>query len=183
MQKENAAVSVYTSLMVLERFCNRNDIAALVPEVKRSLREIRIPGRFERYSVKGLPVIIDGAHTVYSLKNFTTVIREMYRPPRSCVFGMVEGKDIHGSIRYILDTFDTICITTPGTFKKSNTDEIFCSFREAADSSHTIILEKEPETALDRVLAADQKVLCVAGSFYLAGIIKKLCNERGYAHA
>jgi dihydrofolate synthase/folylpolyglutamate synthase len=78
----------------------------------------------------------------------------------------------------LLPHFSRIIITTPGSFKKSNPDEVHAIFQEeiaASANKPTVLYIPETSAAIEQALALmKEKKLPVlgAGSFYLAADIR-----------
>jgi dihydrofolate synthase/folylpolyglutamate synthase len=81
-------------------------------------------------------------------------------------------------VREVLDQFDRVIISTPGTYKASDIGGLYDLFREMAkdDARHKeIYLVPSPVDALRQALeqTPEDKAILACGSFYLAGEIKK----------
>ncbi len=135
---------------------------------KRAAEKTKLFGRGELLSTDP-PVLLDGAHTESSVKrvldSFNTIC-----PSRSIlVFGAVDGKNIRAMAKVLAPAFDTVYITTPGTFKNSDprqTKDIFTQINPRT------ILELDPPKAAEAALRTGKPVL-VTGSFYLVSEIRK----------
>ena len=141
--------------------------------LSRGLREVRLPGRFERRTVQGVPVLLDGAHNAESMRALVETIRsEMPELKFLAVFGMVEGHDPAPVIKSVEEvavetfvapidfrrTFDPNKLAA--YFQKAN--RIFGSSREAI------------ETALQE---ANGRTVLVTGSFYLVGEVGRYLGD------
>ena len=183
-QNENAAVSALAGIRLLKDIFPERKLDEIIGVIGSALAAASIPGRFERYTAGDTDVIIDGAHTKSSLSQIMEVVKNAYDGSRSCLFGMVDGKDISSGVSLVLNTFGCVCVTKPGTFKKSDTELLFSCMMEYADHNKIrIFKEIDAVRGFDLLLKERPSLICVTGSFYLAGIIKKLCIERGYEHA
>ncbi len=69
--------------------------------------------------------------------------------------------------------FPRIIISTPGTFKESNPDQVFEIFRGLNQAT---VLEKRPEDALRKARqeSGGTRPILVTGSFYLVAEIRRL---------
>lgn len=131
-------------------------------------------------------LILDGAHTQKSMENLLDTFKQMY-PQKCgvCIFGAVEGKNHEAMCNLILETFDKIIISRPGTFKKSNVQALFEMFEHKIAEfdeykEKKVYLESEASSALElaqKLTSVDEPVL-ICGSFYLAGAFKEalLCR-------
>lgn len=144
-----------------------------------------LPGRMEVIDWKR-KLILDGAHTQKSMENLLDTFRQMYPSKEGlCIFGAVEGKNHEAMCDLILKNFDKIIISRPGTFKKSNIQELFEMFEQKISAfdgykEKKVYLESEAFSALNlaQKLTAPNEPVLVCGSFYLAGAIKEalLCH-------
>jgi len=119
-----------------------SSLAASVPSVK-------IPGRFERYNVKGRTVIIDYAHNGLSVTSVLSLVRKLYSGKIISVFGSV-GERSKGRRRELaeaaeagsdysvitsdnpgFESAESICMEIMHYFKNKSSCEI-CVDREAA---------------------------------------------------
>lgn len=152
---------------------------------EKALEKNVLPGRMERLDGP-VPLYIDGAHTPASVRYAIGTFRALYPGPGPvALFGCVSGKKHEEICAEILDGFETIIVTTPGTFKKSDPQALYGMLRSSATASglkRTILLEPVPDRALELAFvscAVSGAVLCL-GSFYLAGEIKEaLCRSTG----
>lgn len=135
-------------------------------EISHGLANCRIPGRFQEVE----DVILDGAHTLDSIKTACSTFKKIYSSG-SVIFGAVAGKNIDGMIEIIANDFDKIIVSTPGTFKESNINEIYRKFLKYK----AVKLIPDPSKALEQARLNRDKIL-VTGSFYMAGEIGKLLN-------
>jgi len=147
--------------------------------IRKGLSNFTLPARFERISETPL-LVLDGAHTSLSIGTCVKTFSSLYGEGGILIFGCAAGKDARSMAKLSISYFSMIIITTPGTFKKSAPEEIYSAFTDEAkkiDKPPEIILE--PETAkavkLGRSTAIKKKLpILGAGSFYLAGEIKKI---------
>lgn len=167
VQAQNCALA----LMVLKHLdLYRNDVTI------RALEAAKMVGRMEIISYEPT-IIIDGAHTVKSLKYLIQSFVELYGDNTSTViYGALEDKDhIHMS-HYLLKHFKNIIVSTPGTFKKSDVDSLYSLLKVEANgypNNPNVYLEKDPNCALRLALKLttnDYAILCT-GSFYMGGEI------------
>lgn len=160
IQGENALLALRTIEYILPTI--GDDI------IKKGLEKTRIPGRFQ---IKKLnpPVVLDGAHTKKSIKNSVETFKKIYGEG-VVIFGAVTGKDINSMAQEVVKGFNNIIISTPGTFKNSDINEVVNTFKKLG-----IDVKKypSPKEALDVALYYNKPIL-VTGSFYMAGEVAKL---------
>ena len=150
-----------------------------IPEeaIRKGLANFYLPGRFERICEKP-EVIIDGAHTANSIEMCLKTFTGIYGSEGILLFGCAEGKDLAKMAELLAPSFSTIIITTPGSFKKSNPEEIYKIFsarikEEGLKTELLFIPGTKEAIEKARLLALKVKqALLGTGSFYLAGEIK-----------
>ena len=151
-----------------------------VPQkTEKALSENRLPGRMELVSWER-PLYLDGAHTQNSMGNLLDTFRHMY-PGKAgiCIFGAVAGKNHEVMAHQVLSAFDTVVVSRPGTFKKSDPKALYDLLLSIKRPDQTVVLYENAEDALSYCLehtSVGEPVLA-AGSFYLAGEMKEaLCH-------
>jgi dihydrofolate synthase / folylpolyglutamate synthase len=85
----------------------------------------------------------------------------------------VSGKNPREMARILAPAFTRIIVSTPGTFKESNPEEVAGIFRGLNPRT---LLEKDPERALQcaRDASGGTRPILVTGSFYMVAEIRKL---------
>jgi dihydrofolate synthase/folylpolyglutamate synthase len=163
-QAENAALAYLT-------------LRRINPEISASVflqgvQGTRLPGRMEVRD--GAPVIVlDGAHTPLAVTRLLASFRKVFPGDAVLLFGSVAGKRPVEMARILAPAFSPIIISTPGTFKESNPEEVAAIFRGFSEST---ILERDPALALKRARAESggKKPILVTGSFYMVSEIRRL---------
>ena len=142
----------------------------LTEEGIRAIENLEMPGRFEERTIRGRKVILEVAHTARSVENALKSFERIHGRNSSytCIFGAVEGKDYRTMTDEILRVFDNMVIASPGTFKKTNIEEIYEYAREKCPSDGRITLIEDAHEALDFALEHSEVILII-GSFYLVG--------------
>jgi len=148
----------------------------------KGLGAFSLPARFEKISSTPL-FIVDGAHTKTSVKICVETFCSLYGEGGILLFGCAEGKDILSMAALCVSHFSLIIITKPGTFKKSNVEEIYTAFVQATDAQKIhpeIIFLPETKEAIDMAIRLALKhglPVLGTGSFYLAGEIRSGVNS------
>ena len=142
----------------------------LTDEGIKALQNLTMPGRFEERIIEGKKVILEVAHTARSVRNAVESFQRIYGKSEkySCIFGSVEGKDYRSMTDEIGEVFSNIVITTPGTFKKANIEEIYDYTRNRGGIHRKTTLIEDPHEALSFALESSEVILII-GSFYLVG--------------
>ena len=123
------------------------------------------------------PILIDGAHTVESLRHLLNSFIQLYGSTgNTVIYGVLEDKDHIHMTRLLLPLFDRIIVARPGTFKKSDPEALFLLLQEEIKEMRNpprLFLEKDSDRALELAMEtteAPHAILCT-GSFYLGGDI------------
>jgi dihydrofolate synthase/folylpolyglutamate synthase len=135
-----------------------------------------LPGRMEVAS-ESPPIVVDGAHTPLAVKRLLESFSAVFPGNAILIFGSVSGKKPREMAEVLAPAFEKVIISTPGTFKESNPEELFGIFR--AINPRTV-LEKDPAAAL-RMAEEDSGgtlPILVTGSFYMIAEIGKLLARR-----
>lgn len=140
-------------------------LSFLTEEGLRLLEKVRLPGRFERLSVDGIPVVVDAAHTVQSARRTKEAFLSLSPEAPALLFSAIEGKDIEGMLKELVPLFRAVVITSAGSFKRNDPEKVYWKAR-ALFPDASIYLEKDPDKALDLALSLSGSLL-IAGSFYM----------------
>ncbi|MBI9105902.1 MAG: bifunctional folylpolyglutamate synthase/dihydrofolate synthase [Spirochaetales bacterium] len=167
-QAKNAAMAV----SVLAHLKRKKETGISDINLALGIPSTALPGRMEVFAPAGSPkVVLDGAHTpksaILSAQAFFETTGEA---GGTLLFGAVDGKDTHGMAEVLSALFNRVVISTPGTFKKSDPDEVFRIFSSTGISAELL---KDPSDALDRALSYGKPVF-VTGSFYMVSEIRAL---------
>lgn len=146
---------------------------------EKAIEGVQLPGRFEQLTYKGKTLIIDVAHTKESVKHTASSFNSIFKNKNSnaVIYASVEGKDTLHMLSSVLDSFNKIIISKPGSFKKSDTLAIYelaNSLKDRQEVYHlvdsTLALEKGLE------LVENDGALLIIGSFYLASSLLEVIN-------
>jgi dihydrofolate synthase/folylpolyglutamate synthase len=99
------------------------------------------------------------------------------------IYGALEDKDHLHMASIVLQHFNKIILSRPGTFKKSDLHKLFSIFEELKAESHStasIFLIEDNSQALDKayMLKGAGGAILVCGSFYLGGGIAEVLKRR-----
>lgn len=173
-QRVNAAVAV----AALEAFSEATGRPLTEGDVREGLARVKLRGRVEVLSQDPL-VILDVAHNPSSLRALRQALLEHF-PDRRVVllFGLSDDKDAPGCLREILPSVSDVVFTTTGQPRSHDPQKLR---QMAQELRPELPCEVEPDVpkawkrALRRVGGGD--LLCVTGSFYLAGEIAALWEQ------
>ncbi len=163
-QAENAALACLT----LRR--TRPEIP--LQSYRDGLLAASLPGRMEVMGANP-PVVLDGAHTPLAVSRLMDSFDRIFPGEAVLVFGSVAGKRPREMASILAHRFPRIVISTPGTFKESNPEQVFEIFRGLNPGT---VLEKMPDAALKRARleSGGTRPILVTGSFYMVAEIRRL---------
>ncbi len=147
-------------------------------KVVQAMEKNQIPGRFQQLASSPC-LYVDGAHTTKSLQALLDSFTSLHgaSAKHTIIYGALEDKDHQHMANLVLDHFQQIIISRPGTYKKSNIAGLYTLFTDLASErtqSYQILLLEDNMQALKTAysMTADTDAILVCGSFYLAGGIK-----------
>jgi dihydrofolate synthase/folylpolyglutamate synthase len=142
--------------------------------IQGGLENFSLPARFERIVPN---LVIDGAHTPKSMEQCCKTFRSLYGDGGILIFGCAAGKNAEAMAGILGPHFSRIIITTPGTFKKSNPEEIYHTFSKKIGKGTVLLLIPDTIAAIERALEESRSPtplpILGTGSFYLASEIRK----------
>ena len=169
-QATNAAVA----LGVTSALEDSGSLPRLDPEaVRAAFRKLEIAGRAQIVGRRPT-VILDGAHTVESVRALWQTI-EGYVPHDKLVLimGISSDKDVDGILAEIVPHADTVFFSKSDSPRAVEPEELAESaLKQCGKKGH---VEPVPGEALRAalMLACPNDLICVTGSFYLAGKIRE----------
>jgi dihydrofolate synthase / folylpolyglutamate synthase len=147
--------------------------------IERGLKKAVLPGRFEIIYTEKYPklqyLILDGAHTVNSIRYTVETLRKLFTGRTlHLLFACAADKDVRDIAPLFKDLFSHITLSRPGETKHSDIAKAESAFFEAglpftSDADFT----KAIPAAL-ALAERDNAVLLVTGSFYLVAEVKKI---------
>lgn len=174
-QRLNAAVAV----AAVEAFSTRVKRPITEVEIRRGLEHVKLRGRVEVLS-KQPWVILDVAHNPSSLEALRNTL-EARLPSRRVVLlmGISRDKDVEGNLRAILPIASHAIFTGIGHPRGVEPEELK---KMAQAIAPKLLCEAEDDiaSAFERALelTGPEDVLCITGSFYLAGEVAALWERR-----
>ncbi|MCY1152478.1 MAG: Mur ligase family protein [Sphaerochaetaceae bacterium] len=142
------------------------------PKMISAINETTLLGRFQLLSEKP-DLIIDAAHTKISIQALISSIKQIEDKEKcTVIFGSLIDKDHKGIAPILLNNFNNIILSRPGTFKKSDMPSLYNLFKDLSTNSNIEML-LDGNDALQRAFELTPKDGCilVCGSFYLASEI------------
>lgn len=148
--------------------------------IERGLAKAKLPGRFEIIDnvpgYVGIPhLILDGAHTLNSIKLTLETLGRMYDDKKvNLLFACAADKDIKDISKEFRYRFNHVYVTKPGSKKQSDINAEIEAFKNAgidftADADYKKMIQK---AFADSAEAGN--ILLVTGSFYLVSEVKQM---------
>lgn len=173
-QASNAAVA----LGVVSALEDSGSLPSLDPEVVRSaLRTLQIPGRAQIVGQRPT-VILDGAHTVASARALWQAIEESVPHDKLIlIMGISSDKDVDGIMGEVLPHADTVFFCKSDSPRAVEPEELAQRAIERCGKAAKV--EPVPKEALRaaRAVASARDLICVTGSFYVAGKVREALDE------
>jgi dihydrofolate synthase / folylpolyglutamate synthase len=141
----------------------------------KGLRLVSWPGRLELIEDRP-PILLDGAHNPAGARALRAFLDEFWRGQLTLVFGAMGDKDIDAMAAALFGVAKTIVLTRVGDERAASNTRLG---KPALGSSSNVIFTETVKQALSwaRSVTPPDGLICVAGSLYLVGAIKKLIEE------
>jgi len=166
-QIENAALALATTELLAARGLVISDEA-----VSRGMKSTQWEGRLEVLQSAPL-VVLDGGHNAAGITVLTRALKQDFTYRRLIlVFGVLRDKNYQQMLKKLAPLAQKIIITRPDSERAVPPDEVRIWAKPYCDQVEVV---EEPGQALNSALAAADRedLVCVAGSLYLIGAIKK----------
>ena len=166
-QLENSALAIMAAGLL-----HNNDKRITMEIICQALCMVNWPGRFERMDIGETKIVIDGAHNPAGAKSLKESL-DFYYPDKERVFllGILKDKDCDSIINNLLRYEDVVVVTAP----ISDRAEIPSVLAQKIHV-HQIFIEEDYMSAVKKALslAGKDKMLCITGSLYLIGAVRKI---------
>lgn len=166
-QGRNAALAIVAMKTLLQDELN----VALIQE---SIEKTVWPCRMEEVQ-NG--IILDGAHNPDGVKALLDGLA-MRPEQKILLFSVVKDKDASNMIQMITGSgiFEEYIITVIGGKRASDASYVMEEFQKEAKGKSVLIVDPEEAFAYGKTIRGE-RLLVVAGSLYLTGLIRGLCKE------
>ena len=143
--------------------------------VAAGLAGVRWPARMEVVGRRPL-VVLDCAHNVASAQALVETLRTSFPPARRWLLFAGSGdKDLSGMLRVLAPHFGHAFLTRYASNPRGMpADDLAALLRQAADLPHTVCPTPAAAWEAARGRAADDDLVCVTGSVFLAGELRTL---------
>jgi dihydrofolate synthase/folylpolyglutamate synthase len=169
-QAANAAAAIEAAEILSEQ------VPALTREaIIKGLRDVRWPGRLELIESKPA-VLLDGAHNPSGARALRAYLDEFWSGPVTLVFGAMSDKDIEGMVAELFGVARTVVLTRVRDGRAAGHTRLG---KSALGSMRNVIFTESARQALSwaRSVTPADGLICVAGSLYLVGEVKRLLEE------
>ena len=169
-QAENAAAAIEATEIL-------NDLGFAVAReaIIRGLRDVSWPGRLE--FIEDRPsLLLDGAHNPAGARALRAYLDEFWRGPLTLIFGAMGDKDIDAMAGTLFGAAKTIVLTRVSDGRSASNARLG---KPALSSSSNVIFTETVRQALSwaRSITPLEGLICIAGSLYLVGEVKRLLEE------
>jgi dihydrofolate synthase/folylpolyglutamate synthase len=171
-QAANAALA-----LACVRRLGRVDDALLASAAAKAFAQVELPGRVEILA-RSPWLVVDGAHTAASAQALAATLRQIPRSRSHLVLSVSAGKDLDAICRALAPEADVITVTRAEPMRSLD-PRIVADALRAVGSRAEVRVVPNPHLALraaHELLPADG-MLCASGSFYLAGIARRVLGE------
>jgi len=145
--------------------------------IRRGLRETQWEGRLETLRERPT-VLVDGAHNPAGISSLCAALKDEFCYRRlTVVFGVLEDKDHRTMLKRLAPLADRLILTRPESERSLSPAVILPAARQYYRCAEVI---EQPEQALREALttADPDDLICVTGSLYLVGAVKRFFKER-----
>ena len=168
-QIENCA----TAIGALEILSETGVIEADNEMAINALVKVKCPARIEVAAQSPL-VVLDTAHTVSSMKILSESIKENLSFKKLIVvIGLSEDKDIAGILREIACVADCLILTRTGNPREAEPRQMAITAKHFYNKKPIVIEDIDDALKEAKKIANKNDLICVTGSFFLAGKVKK----------
>lgn len=171
VQAQNAALAAYTA-----KFLFPDMDESLIEE---GLARAWLPGRFEILDTEP-PIVLDGAHTIRSLSLTVETFHAVFPGHSHVLFACASDKDVEAMSGLLVESFDRVTLTKPGSKKPSDLPRAIAAFeaRGYREGERFTVNEscRDAITGAIRRAKSEGVPLLVTGSFYLVTEAKMLLS-------
>ena len=143
--------------------------------LENGIRHVQWPGRFQVFKAGDIDVVLDGAHNPAGIDTFCKTYEDVFASrKRVFLFSVLADKDYSQMVRELFHDDDYVICAPAPTPRSADPKAMAAMLPCKADWAGTIA------KGLDKALAAVQpdQVLCIVGSLYIQGEVRKYFRNR-----
>jgi dihydrofolate synthase/folylpolyglutamate synthase len=169
-QVENCA----TAIGALEVLADSGHVAINCEKVRDTFLRVKLPARIEIVSKKPL-IVLDTAHTVASMKALKESLNANFSFDNLVLLlGLSGDKDLEGVLREITAVADELVLTRTGNPREAEPAQL-ADIAKRFFHKEPIVIENIGDALKETMKIAEMNsLICVTGSFYLAGKVKEM---------
>ena len=121
-------------------------------------------------------ILLDGAHNPSGARSLRKYLDEFWHRPVTLIFGAMNDKDVEGMASELFGVASTIVLTRVKDVRAASTARLG---KPALGFSRNVIFTESVRQALSwaRSVTQPDGLICVAGSLYLVGEVKRLIED------
>ncbi|MGH7287316.1 MAG: bifunctional folylpolyglutamate synthase/dihydrofolate synthase [Myxococcota bacterium] len=151
--------------------------AQLATIAEQALANVRLPARVEICS-RAPWIVVDGAHTAASARALAETLRRIPRRRSHLVLSVSAGKDLAAICSALVPEADVVTVTRAESLRSLDPKLVAEAVKRARARAEVQVVPN-PHLALRaaRESLGPEDLLCASGSFYLAGIARRVLRE------
>ncbi|HOW72529.1 MAG TPA: folylpolyglutamate synthase/dihydrofolate synthase family protein [Phycisphaerae bacterium] len=144
----------------------------------QGLAKTRLPGRMEIIHEQPR-ILIDGAHNAASVEALMRAIgQNITYDSMVVIFGCRSDKDVNGMLNHIQLGADKVIFTTTGSPRSCDPAELAAEYMERSGKMAQVAERLEDALEIAERAVTREDLICITGSFYLAGLAKRIAEKR-----
>jgi dihydrofolate synthase/folylpolyglutamate synthase len=172
-QVENCAAAIGSLEVLSETGVIKVDNELII----NALAKIRCPARIEVISTNPL-IVLDTAHTVASMKILRESIKENFSFNKLVlIIGLSADKDIEGVLKEISCIADNLILTRTGNPREAEPEQMAVTAKRFSQNNLMVIEDIVEALKEAKRIAKKDDLICITGSFFLAGKVKEILNS------
>ena len=141
------------------------------------LAHVRLAGRMEMLS-EDPRILADGAHNAASIEALMRAIgQNIPYDSMVVVFGCNADKDVRGMLKLVQLGADKVIFTGTGSPRSADPADLAVMYGELSSKMSQVAPTLEGALKIARSAVSRDDLICVTGSFYLVGQLKRLLGE------
>lgn len=178
---EHQAANAAVVIAAVEEL-RREDAPIPDEAVAAGLRDVHWPARLEVVSRRPI-VLIDCAHNVASIQGLIETLQTTFPPARRVlIFAGSRDKDLEGMLSLLTPHFDRAFFTRYTSSQRGAAPEsLAASWESAGGRGGTVCATPQAAWDAARRCTGPEDLLCITGSVFLAGELRRMAIEAGAA--